>query len=109
MSKSMSKKQGEKMKKERRDEIKQRLEDLEEFLRYNEAMLEEIYETQESMFPIFADLVKLISRIYKEMKIEDEELRGCMNRLKETFIDEGENIIKKYLNKNNDDFNVAYT
>ncbi len=105
----MSKKQGEKMKKERRDEIKQRLEDLEEFLRYNEAMLEEIYETQESMFPIFADLVKLISRIYKEMKIEDEELRGCMNRLKETFIDEGENIIKKYLNKNNDDFNVAYT
>lgn len=109
MSKKQGEKQGEKMKKDRRDEIKQRLEDLEEFLRYNEAMLEEIYETQESMFPIFADLVKLISRIYKEMKIEDEELRGCMNRLKETFIDEGENIIKKYLNKNNDDFNVAYT
>lgn len=96
------------MKKTKKDEIKQRLEEIEEFLRYNEAMLEEIYETQESLFPVFADLVKLISRIYQEMKIDDEELKLCMNRLKETFIDENENLLKKYL-KDGDDFNVAYT
>lgn len=99
---------GGKMKKTKKDEIKQRLEEIEEFLRYNEAMLEEIYETQESLFPVFADLVKLISRIYQEMKIDDEELKLCMNRLKETFIDENENLLKKYL-KDGDDFNVAYT
>jgi len=84
------------------------LEELEEALRYNEAMLEEIYETQESLFPIFADLVKLISRLYKEMKIEDEELKGCINRLKETFMDESENVLKKYF-RDNDDFTIAYT
>lgn len=99
---------GEKMKKTKKDEIKQRLEEIEEFLRYNEAMLEEIYETQESLFPVFADLVKLISRIYQEMKIDDEELKLCINRLKETFINENENLLKKYL-KDGDDFNVAYT
>ncbi len=96
------------MKKEKKDEMKKKLEDLEEVLRYNEAVLEEIYETQESMFSIFADLVKLISRIYQEMKIDDKELKSCMNRLKETFIDEGEYLIKKEINKNND-FSVAYT
>ncbi|KAA0011606.1 MAG: hypothetical protein FE041_04185 [Thermoplasmata archaeon] len=97
------------MRKEKKEEIKQRLEEIEEALRYNEAMLEEIYETQESMFPIFVDVVKLINRLYKELKIDDDELKGCMNRLKETFIDEGGDVIKKYLSKNNDDFSIAYT
>ncbi len=103
MSKTMSKKQ-----KNKKEDIRKRIEELEEMIRYNEAMLEEIYETQESMFPIFADLVKLISRLFKEMKIEDEELKGCMNRLKETFMDENENLLRKYF-KDDDDFTVAYT
>ncbi len=106
MSKPMKK--DDKRTRAKRDELKKKLEELEEALRYNEAMLEEIYETQESLFPIFADLVKLISRLYKEMKIEDEELKGCINRLKETFMDESENVLKKYF-KDNDDFTVAYT
>ena len=105
MSKTMSKKQN---RKNRKEDLKKRIEELEEIIRYNEAMLEEIYETQESMFPIFADLVKLISRLYKEMKIEDEELKGCINRLKETFMDENENILRKYF-KDYDDFTIAYT
>ncbi|HHF55842.1 MAG TPA: hypothetical protein ENL42_02870 [Thermoplasmatales archaeon] len=101
-------KKDDKKTKAKRDDLKKKLEELEEALRYNEAMLEEIYETQESLFPIFADLVKLISRLYKEMKIEDEELKGCINRLKETFMDESENVLKKYF-RDNDDFTVAYT
>ncbi len=107
MSKTMSSKKQTRRKKAR-DDLKKRIEELEEALRYNEAMLEEVYEMQESMFPIFADLVKLISRLYKEMKIEDEELKGCINRLKETFMDENENLLRKYL-KDDDDFTVAYT
>jgi len=106
MSKAMKK--DDKKTKAKRDDLKKKLEELEEALRYNEAMLEEIYETQESLFPIFADLVKLISRLYKEMKIEDEELKGCINRLKETFMDESENVLKKYF-RDNDDFTIAYT
>ncbi len=94
--------------KKTKEDMKKKIEEIEEVLRYNEAMLEEIYETQESMFPIFADLVKLISRLYKEMKIEDEELKGCINRLKETFVDENENLLKKYF-KDDDDFTIAYT
>ncbi|MEM1514403.1 MAG: hypothetical protein QXW78_01495 [Candidatus Thermoplasmatota archaeon] len=94
------------MKKDKKDEMRKKLEDLEEVLRYNEAILEEIYETQESMFSIFADLVKLISRLYQEMKIDDKELKLCMNRLRETFIDE-EHLIEKEI-KNND-FSIAYT
>ncbi|MCD6448163.1 MAG: hypothetical protein J7L58_03860 [Thermoplasmata archaeon] len=106
MSKAMKK--DDNKTKAKRDDLKKKLEELEEALRYNEAMLEEIYETQESLFPIFADLVKLISRLYKEMKIEDEELKGCINRLKETFMDESENVLKKYF-RDNDDFTIAYT
>jgi len=104
MSKAMKKDN----KKTKSENLKKKIEELEEMLRYNEAVLEELYETQESMFPIFADLVKLISRLYKEMKIEDEELKGCINRLKETFMDDNENILRKYF-KDNDDFTVAYT
>jgi len=96
------------MKNDKKEEMKKKLQELEEVLRYNEAILEEIYETQESMFSIFADLVKLISRMYQEMKIDDKELKSCMNRLRETFIEEGEDFIKKEINKNND-FSVAYT
>lgn len=94
--------------KEKTKELKQHIKELEQALRYNDALLEELCETQEAMFPIFADLVKLISRLYKEMKIDDEELRHCIGRLKDTFIDEDEQILRKYL-KDNDDFTVAYT
>ena len=42
------------------------------------------------------------------MKIEDDELRNCMVRLRETFSDENENILKKYY-RDNEDFSIAYT
>ncbi len=98
------------MKKQKKDEIK-RLEEIEEAIQYNEALLEEIYETQESLFPVFADLVKLISRIYNEMNIRDKELKGCITRLRDTFIDR-EEIIQKYLGEGEErksDTNIAYT
>ena len=91
---------------------KEKLEKLEEAIRYNEAMLEELYEKQEALFPVFADLIKIISKLYKEMKIEDEDVKSRINRLKDTFDSEEESeIIKKYsLRENdNDDFSVAYT
>ena len=94
--------------KKRSDNLKKKIEELEHIIRYNEAMMEELYEMQEAMFPIFVDLVKLISRLYKEMKIEDEDLKSCIGRLTETFMDENDNLIKKYF-KDNDDFTVAYT
>ncbi|KAA0003752.1 MAG: hypothetical protein FE048_00860 [Thermoplasmata archaeon] len=100
------------MKKPKRDEIKHRLEEIEEALQYNEALLEEIYETQESLFPIFADLVKLISRIYNEMGIKDDELKGCITRLRDTFIDEEDEILQKYFSGGEGgkkDSNIAYT
>ncbi len=98
------------MKKQKKDEIK-RLEEIEEAIQYNEALLEEIYETQESLFPVFADLVKLISRIYNEMNIRDKELKGCITRLRDTFIDR-EEIIQKYLGEGEErksDTSIAYT
>jgi len=94
--------------KTKKDVLKKKIEELEEIIRYYDAMIEEIYETQEAMFPIFVDLVKLISRIYKEVNIEDDELKSCIHRLEETFTDKNDNILKKYL-KDNDDFTVAYT
>ncbi|RLF44762.1 MAG: hypothetical protein DRN29_07875 [Thermoplasmata archaeon] len=98
------------MKKSKKDEIKNRLKEIEEALQYNEALLEEIYETQESLFPIFADLVKLISRIYSEIGIKDDELKGCITRLRDTFIDD-EEILQKYLGEGErkSDANIAYT
>jgi len=105
---TVSESKGRSAKKAQKDEIRKKIEELEQIIRYNEAMTEEIYETQEALFPIFADLVKLISRLYKEMKIEDEEIKSCIGRLKDTFMDENENILKKYF-KDNDDFNIAYT
>jgi len=107
MSKTMGKKVQE-IKKTKKDVLKKKIEELEEIIRYYDAMIEEIYETQEAMFPIFVDLVKLISRIYKEVNIEDDELKSCIHRLEETFTDKNDNILKKYL-KDNDDFTVAYT
>ena len=108
MSEAMSKGKTSKVKKTKKNDLKEKIEEFEKIIRYNEAMLEEIYETQESMFPVFADLVKLISRLYKEMKIEEEDLKGCIVRLRETFVDEHENILKKYF-RDNEDFTVAYT
>ncbi len=89
----------------RKDMLKEKLEELEEAIRYNEAMLEELYEKQESLFPVFADLVKIISKLYNEMKIEDEDVKNRINRLKDAF---NENIMKKYA-MNEDDFGIAYT
>ncbi|HHO57069.1 MAG TPA: hypothetical protein ENJ70_00785 [Thermoplasmatales archaeon] len=97
-----------KVSKEKRDALRKKIEELEDIIRYYDAMIEEIYETQEAMFPIFVDLVKLISRLYKEVKIEDDEMKNRINRLEETFTEKSENILKKYL-KDNDDFTVAYT
>jgi len=93
------------------DEIKKRLEEIEEAIRYNEALLEEIYETQDALFPIFADLVKLISRIYTEMGIKDDELKGCITRLRETFIDDEDEILHKYCvgEEGKKDNSIAYT
>jgi len=79
------------MKKDKKDRIKE----LEDEIRYTEAMLEEIYEAQESLVPIFADLVKLISRIYDEMDIRDSEFKKRITRLKETFVDK-DDIMEKY-------------
>ncbi len=107
MTKTMAEKK-QKISKERRDILKKKIEELEDIIRYYDAMIEEIYETQEAMFPIFVDLVKLISRLYKEVKIEDDEMKNRINRLEETFTEKNENILKKYL-KDNDDFTVAYT
>ena len=107
MTKTMAEKK-QKISKERRDVLKKKIEELEDIIRYYDAMIEEIYETQEAMFPIFVDLVKLISRLYKEVKIEDDEMKNRINRLEETFTEKNENILKKYL-KDNDDFTVAYT
>jgi hypothetical protein len=95
-------------KKQKEDVLQQKIEELEQTLRYNEALLEEVYEMQDAMFPIFADLVKLISRLYKEMKIDDDELKHCIGRLKDTFVDENEHLLRKYL-ADNDDFTIAYT
>ena len=108
MSGTITKEKSSNIKKLKKNALKRKIDELEQVIRYNEAMLEEIYETQESIFPIFVDLVKLISRLYKEMKIEDDELRNCMVRLKETFADENENILKKYY-RDNEDFSIAYT
>lgn len=100
------------MRKQKKDEIKNRLEEIEKALQYNEALLEEIYETQESLFPIFADVVKLISRIYNEIGIRDKELKGCITRLRDTFIKRDGDILQKYLGEEKferDDTNIAYT
>jgi len=98
------------MKKSKKDEIGKRLEEIEEALRYNEALLEEIYETQDSLFPIFADLVKLISRIYNEMGIKDDELKGCITRLRDTFIDDEDEFLQKYFGgESGKKDNIAYT
>ncbi len=96
----------------KKNSAKEKLEKLEEAIRYNEAMLEELYEKQEALFPVFADLIKIISKLYKEMKIEDEDVKSRINRLKDTFDSEEESeIIKKYSLRENDsdDFSVAYT
>jgi len=95
------------MKKERKDKIKE----LEDEIRYTEAMLEEVYEAQESLVPIFADLVKLISRIYEEMNIRDSEFKKRITRLKETFVDK-DDLIEKYYSDDErieSESGIAYT
>lgn len=90
---------------------KDRIKELEDEIRYTEAMLEEIYEAQESLVPIFADLVKLISRIYEEMGIRDSEFKKRITRLKETFVDK-DDIMEKYYSDDErieSESGIAYT
>ncbi|MEA2053715.1 MAG: hypothetical protein U9O96_01145 [Candidatus Thermoplasmatota archaeon] len=91
-------------------DISRKIKELEDELRYNEAMLEEIYEFQESLVPIFADLVKLVSKIYEEMDIRDSEFKKCITRLKETFVDK-DDVIEYYPDDENVDGGngIAYT
>ena len=89
----------------KKDKMKEKLEELEEAIRYNEAIIEELYEKQESLFPIFADLIKILSKLYNEIGVEDEDVKNRINRLKDAF---NENIMKKY-SMGDDDFSVAYT
>jgi len=76
-------------------DVLKKIKSLEDEIRYTEAMLEEVYEMQEALFPIFADLVKLISKIYEEMHIQDSEFKKRIERLRETFV-EKEDIMEKY-------------
>ena len=92
-------------------DVLKKIKELEEEIRYNEAMLEEVYETQEALFPIFADLVKLISKIYEEMHIQDSEFKKRITRLMETFVDR-EDIMEKYNSDNEkieSESGMAYT
>ncbi len=93
------------------DKTTEKVEELESKLRYQEAVLEEMYSAQQSLFPIFVDLVKLISRMYKEMDIEDEDVQRRISRLEELFV-EREAIAQKYgLDSDHEtgDHGMAYT
>jgi Mg2+ and Co2+ transporter CorA len=92
-------------------DISRKIRELEDEIRYNEAILEEVYEMQDSLFPIFADLVKLISKIYEEMNRQDSEFKKRITRLKEAFIEKEDIIEKYYSDENNIDSgsDIAYT
>ncbi len=93
------------------EKVDRKMEELESKLRYQEAVLEEMYRAQQSLFPVFVDLVKLISRMYKEMDIEDEDVQRRISRLEDLFV-ERESIAKKYgLDSDHEtgDHGMAYT
>ncbi|MDD3493265.1 MAG: hypothetical protein PHZ19_07225 [Candidatus Thermoplasmatota archaeon] len=92
-------------------DLYKKIKDLEDKLHYTEAMLEEIYEAQQALFPIFVDLVQLISKMYEEMDIRDREIKKRMTRLRETFL-ETDNLIDKYYlddEYGGGEHNIAYT
>ena len=98
------------MKKPKKDEIKLRLEEIEEGIQYNEALLEEIFETQESLFPIFADLIRLISSIYTKMGIKDNEIEKSITRLRDAFVEEENTSFHGHLaERGQKDIYIAYT
>lgn len=88
-----------------------KMEKLESKLRYQEAVLEEMYNAQQSLFPVFVDLVKLISRMYEEMDMEDKDVQRRISRLEDLFVDR-EAIARKYgLDSDHEtgDHGMAYT
>jgi len=88
-----------------------KMEELENKLRYQEALLEEMYNAQQSLFPVFVDLVKLISRMYEEIDIEDKDVQRRISRLEDLFVDR-EAIAQKYgLDSEHEtgDHGMAYT
>lgn len=89
----------------------EKMEKLENKLRYQEAVLEEMYSAQQSLFPVFVDLIKLISRMYEEMDIEDKDVQRRISRLEDLFVDR-EAIAQKYgLDSDHEtgDHGMAYT
>ena len=91
--------------------MNKKMEELENRLRYQEAVLEEMYNAQQSLFPVFVDLVKLISRMYDEMDIEDKDVQRRISRLEDLFVDR-EAIAQKYgLDSDHEtsDYGMAYT
>lgn len=91
--------------------VNRKMEELESKLRYQEAVLEEMYNAQQSLFPVFADLIKLISRMFEELDIEDKDVQRRISRLKDLFVD-SEAIIQKYgLDSEHEtgDHGMAYT
>ncbi len=93
------------------DRTTEKMEKLESKLRYQEAVLEEMYNAQQSLFPVFVDLVKLISRMYEEMDIEDKDVQRRISRLEDLFV-EREAIAQKYgLDSDHEtgDHGLAYT
>ena len=91
--------------------MNKKMEELENKLRYQEAVLEEMYNAQQSLFPVFVDLVKLISRMYDEMDIEDKDVQRRISRLEDLFVDR-EAIAQKYgLDGDHEtgDYGMAYT
>ena len=92
-------------------DLYEKIKDLQEQLHYTEAMLEEIYEAQQALFPIFVDLVQLISKMYEEMDIRDREIKKRMIRLRETFLETDSLIDKYYIDDEygGGEHNIAYT
>jgi hypothetical protein len=92
-------------------DVYQKIKDLEDKLHYTEAMLEEVFEAQQALFPIFVDLVQLISKMYEEMEISDREIKKRMTRLRDTFLETDQLIEKYYLDDEyvSGEHNIAYT
>ena len=92
-------------------DVYQKIKNLEDKLHYTEAMLEDIYEAQQALFPIFVDLVQLISKMYEKMEISDREIKKRMSRLRDTFLETDQLIEKYYLDDEyvSGEHNIAYT
>ena len=87
------------------------IKDLDDTLRYMEAMLEEIYESHQALFPVFVDLVQLISKMYGELEISDREIKKRLTHLREIFLETDHLIGKYYLDDEHSigEHSIAYT